>query len=436
MIPVVIISSITFVLVILSILLFPHIKIGKIKLDIYWMIALLGAIILLAFSFAPIDEVVKQLFSNDSINPIKILVLFFSMTTISVILDELGLFHYLANVASKYAKNNQILLFLSFYLLTSVLTVFTSNDVVILTLTPFICFFAKRSRINPIPYLVAEFVAANTWSLMFIIGNPTNIYLGTSSGLDFISYFKIMAVPTIISGIFELGLLLLIFLKKLREPLISNEEVGPLENKVQVFVGVGILFICLVFLIISSYINLEMWLIALICAVILLIFMLIYSLFNKPNFDHLIETGKRLPYQLIPFFLSMFVIVVAINTQGISAKIAELLGSTNTIWVYGYTSFLASNLINNIPMSILFTNIASSLTGEAYLEAIYASIIGSNIGAFLTPIGALAGIMFSGLINENNVRFTFVDFIKYGAVISIPVITIALAMTKLFIFIS
>ena len=127
MIPVVIISSITFVLVILSILLFPHIKIGKIKLDTYWMIALLGANILLAFSFAPIDEVVKQLFSNDSINPIKILVLFFSITTISVILDELGLFHYLANVASKYAKNNQILLFLSFYLLTSVLTVFTSN---------------------------------------------------------------------------------------------------------------------------------------------------------------------------------------------------------------------------------------------------------------------------------------------------------------------
>ena len=130
----------------------------------------------------------------------------------------------------------------------------------------------------------------------------------------------------------------------------------------------------------------------------------------------------------------MFVIVVAINSQGISTKIAELLGSTNSIWVYGYTSFVASNLINNIPMSILFTNIASSLTGTAYYQAIYASIIGSNIGAFLTPIGALAGIMFSGLVNENNVRFTFLDFIKYGVVISIPVITIALAMAQLFLF--
>ena len=65
----------------------------------------------------------------------------------------------------------------------------------------------------------------------------------------------------------------------------------------------------------------------------------------------------------------MFVIVVALNTQGISGEIANLLGTNNTIWVYGYTSFLTCNLINNIPMSILFTNIASSLTGRVYLEA-------------------------------------------------------------------
>ena len=435
MIPVIIISSITFVLVIVSILFFPHIKIGRIRLDTYWMIALLGAVILLATSLAPIDEVGRQLFSSTSINPIKILVLFFSMTLISVILDELGLFHHLASVASKHAKDNQLLLFLALYLLTSVLTVFTSNDVVILTLTPFICFFSKRSRINPIPYLVAEFIAANTWSLMFVIGNPTNIYLATSNGIDFISYLKVMAVPTLVAGTVELGLLLLIFRKKLKEPLISCEVIEPLEDKLPVFVGVTILFVCLVFLVISSYINLEMWLIALICASTLLLFMLVYSIFKHSNFEHVIETSKRLPYQLIPFFLSMFVIVVAITAQGINSQIADFLGDNYTIWVYGYTSFASSNLINNIPMSILFTNIISNLTGAAKTEAIYASIIGSNIGAFLTPIGALAGIMFSGLVNENNVRFTFVDFIKYGAIISIPVISVALAMTQLFIFI-
>ena len=433
MIPTIIISVTTFVLVILSILLFPYIKIKRFRLDTYWIIALLGASILLIFSFAPIKNVGEQLISNAAINPIKILVLFFSMTIISVFLDELGLFKYLASVASSKAKENQFILFLMFYFLTVVLTVFTSNDVVILTLTPFICFFAKRSRINPIPYLVAEFVAANTWSLMFVIGNPTNIYLATSAGIGFVEYFKVMGVPTFIAGIVELGLLLLLFYKQLRVPLQSNEVTYHVEDKVATIVGVAHLGVCLVFLVISSYINLEMWLISLICASSLTIFMIIYSLFNKSNWSHIGYTFRRLPYQLIPFFLSMFVIVVSLNYQGITAKIATFLGSNGTIWVYGYSSFLSSNLINNIPMSILFTDIAKTLEGVNFTRAIYASIIGSNIGAFLTPIGALAGIMFSGLVHRNSVRYTFLDFIKYGAIISIPVISICLLMASLFI---
>ena len=326
MIPTIIIASITFVSVILSILFFPHIKIGRFRLDTYWMIALLGAIILLVFSFAPIKEVGNQLVSNAAINPIKILVLFFSMTMISIILDELGLFRFLASVASKHAKGNQYILFLVIYFLTAVLTVFTSNDVVILTLTPFICFFSKRSRINPIPYLVAEFVAANTWSLMFVIGNPTNIYLATSAGITFVSYFKVMAVPTVVAGLVELGLLFLIFHKHLKQPLQSNEIIYPLGDKVPVIVGIVDLLVCLVFLVISSYINLEMWLIALICASALMLFMIIYALFKHKEFEHITETLRRLPYQLIPFFLSMFVIVVALNTQGITESLAKFLG--------------------------------------------------------------------------------------------------------------
>lgn len=432
MIATIIIASITFILIVLSILFLPEIKIGKVRIGTYWIISLVSAIVLLATSLAPIKDVGEQLVSDTAINPLKILALFFSMTIISIILDELGLFRYLASLASKHARNNQVILFLLFYGLVSLLTIFTSNDVVILTFTPFICFFAKRSKINPIPYLVAEFVAANTWSLMFVIGNPTNIYLATSAGINFVSYLKVMAVPTLVAGLVELGLLLFVFHKKLKEPLHNESEVSEIEHRLPIYVGVSILFICLVFLIISSYIGIEMYLISSICAVTLLLFMIIYSILIK-DFKVAASSLKRLPYQLIPFFLSMFIIVVALNKQGINAKIADFFGESNPIWVYGYSSFLASNLINNIPMSVLYTNIASSLGGQAYLRAIYASIIGSNIGAFLTPIGALAGIMFSELVKKNDLKFSFLDFIKYGSIISIPVISVALAMLQLFI---
>ena len=212
MIPTIVIASITFIAVTLSILFFPRIKVGRFHISTYWVIALIGAIILLSFQFAPIKEVFKELTSDTSINPLKIIVLFFSMTGISIFLDEVGLFKYLANVAASKAKNNQYALFAIFYLLTATLTIFTSNDIVILTFTPFICFFCKNSKISPIPYLVAEFCAANTWSLMLIIGNPTNIYLATSAGIGFFDYFKIMALPTVCAGIIEFAVLFLIFI--------------------------------------------------------------------------------------------------------------------------------------------------------------------------------------------------------------------------------
>ncbi len=427
MIPTIVIASATFVLITLSILFFPNIKIGKIKIGTYWVIALIGAIILLAFSLAPIKDVGKQLVSSSSINPLKILVLFFSMTLISIFLDEMGLFRHLANLASKKAKGNQYALFLILFGLISILTIFTSNDIVILTFTPFICFFCKNSKINPIPYLVMEFAAANTWSLMFVIGNPTNIYLATSFGIDFISYVKVMAVPTLFAGITELGILLLLFHKKLKLQISISEEETKIENMPLLFIGIAHLAICLVFLIISSYINFEMWLISLIAAGSLLLFSIGFGLYSKENWKYLTGSLKRLPYQLIPFFISMFVIVVAFNYQGISSQIAQFFGNSHSIWIYGYTSFIASNLINNIPMSILYSNICNNY------QAVYASIVGSNIGAFLTPIGALAGIMFTSLVNKCEVKFTFLDFIKYGTIISLPVITVTLLTLNLFI---
>ena len=434
MIATIIISSITFIGITLSILFFPHIKIKSIKLDTYWIIALLGAIILVATTLCPIEQITSSWTSNTAVNPIKILVLFFSTTILSIYLDELGLFKFLAEFAVNKAKGRQYVLFFVLYFLVSVLTVFTSNDIVILTFTPFICFFCKHAKINPLPYLIAEFAAANTWSMMFIIGNPTNIYLATSAGITFIEYLKVMLLPTVAAGLVELLIIYLLFRKKLNEPLNNDEVITVhIDSKVDLIIGSAHLLICLVFLIISPYLNIEMWLVSAICAVSLLLCSLTMRLIRKKEWIYLGDCFKRLPYQLIPFVLSMSIIVIALNHQGIASKIGEFLNNGNLIVNYGASSYLFSNIINNIPMSILFSNIPTALTNGEYMKAIYSSVVGSNIGAFLTPIGALAGIMFSNLLNKYEVKFSFLDFIKYGSIISVPVLTVTLLVLGLVI---
>ena len=172
---------------------------------------------------------------------------------------------------------------------------------------------------------------------------------------------------------------------------------------------------------IASYINLEMWIITLCFAVSLLLSTSIYILIKKDNFSVIGKTLKRAPYSLIPFVLSMFVIVLALNDTGVTAKLSNFFNSLNPIYSFGIGGALTANFINNIPMSVLFANM--SLSSSA---SIYASIIASNIAAYITPVGALAGIMWMSLLKTYEVNFSFKNFVYYGVLIGIPTLFTAL----------
>lgn len=424
MIATIIIFTITIVAMIASVLFFPKIKLGKLSIDTYWVVVLVGAVILMATGLADVKTVGSALIADTAINPIKILVLFISMTVLSIFLDELGFFRYLANIALKRAKTGQVKLFLYLYITVSILTVFTSNDIIILSFTPFICYFAKNAKINALPYLAAEFIAANTWSMMLIIGNPTNIYLATAYGITFVDYLKVSVLPTVLAGLVAFGVLFLMFRKDLKTPIVGEPEEVVVSDKVLLWIGIAHLGVCTVLLAIGSYIGLEMWLVA-VCAVgSLFVCVLIASLVRKKKPTELLGCLKRAPYQLIPFVLSMFVLIIGLQQQGITAKLSEFFSDTYPILKYGALSFLASNVINNIPMSVLFSSIIEG--AGAGIPATFATIIGSNVGAFLTPIGALAGIMWNSILNKHGQKFGYVDFIKMGVAVSVPTLFTAL----------
>ena len=103
MLAAILICCFTCLAMIASIIFFPRLKIGKIKLDTYWIITLIGAAILLIFGQVDMQSVGSALVADNSVNPLKILVLFISMTVLSVFLDELGFFRYLANATLKRA---------------------------------------------------------------------------------------------------------------------------------------------------------------------------------------------------------------------------------------------------------------------------------------------------------------------------------------------
>ena len=154
------IAVVTCGVMIASVLFFPKLRIRKFSVDTYWIVVLSGAVVMLAARCVDPGFLWSKMTESTSVNPLKILTLFISMTVLSIFLDEVGFFRYLANRALSLASHSQTKLFAVLYVTVSLLTVFTSNDIVVLTFTPFICYFAKNANISPKPYLVAEFVAA------------------------------------------------------------------------------------------------------------------------------------------------------------------------------------------------------------------------------------------------------------------------------------
>ncbi len=427
----IIISILTILFLIMFIIFKPVIKLGKIEFQTFWIIPLVGASLLVLFKELDLIELKEMLLSDSAINPIKILVLFISVSFLSIVLDEAGFFKKCASIAIKLTNGSQMSLFLSISIVVSVLTIFTSNDIVILTFTPFICYFAKNAKISPIPYLIAEFVFANTWSMLLIIGNPTNIYLATSFNIDFWEYFEIMCVPATVTGLTAFMLLVLIFRKplkvKMSEDATKIEEVV-LNKKMAIIAGTH-LGLCTILLAISSYIGLEMWLICLVFALSLIFFLIIYSIFKDSEI--LKQSLKRLPYNLIPFIISMFMIVAALNKTGVVSKISNIFDSFETnsnlaVLIEGISAFLSCNILNNIPMSVMYEKLIYSSNQMYMAEKIYSSIIASNVGAYLSPVGALAGIMWMGILKKTGLKFGFKDFMKYGIMLAPILVCVAL----------
>lgn len=430
MITSIVICAVTVAAMIASILFFPKLRIKKLNISLYWVIALVGAVVLLIVKREYLPEVGKAMVANTAINPLKILVLFISMTVLSIFLDELGFFRFLASFILTRAKSGQTKLFIYLYIMVSVLTMFTSNDIIILSFTPFICYFAKNAKIDPIPFLAAEFVAANTWSMALIIGNPTNIYLATANGIDFLSYLKVSIAPTLAAGAVAFGMLFLMFRRKLRAPIEGEAEQVTILDKLLLWVGIAHLGICTVMLAIGSYIGVEMWLVSACAVGSLLIFNAVIAIVRKRKPAELLGCIKRIPYELVPFLLSMFAMIVILAQEGVTEGIANLLGTDFTVLKYGVASFLSANIINNIPMSVLFSSIIGA-AGADSTSAVFATIIGSNIAAFFTPIGALAGIMWSSILNGHGYKFSYLSFMKMGIFIAVPTLFAALGVLML-----
>ncbi len=427
----------------------PVVKINKgLSIQTFYLSGVIGALLIIILGILNTSEIKLALLGNEFLSPLGILVLFFSMAYISIFLDYCGFFDYCAGLSVKYSGNSTKKLFFYLYFTVSILTIFTSNDIIILTVTPFIYYFSRDTGIDPIPFLIAEFFAANTWSMALLVGNPTNILIAEATKIGFFEYFQAMILPTIAAGLINLITIYLIFRKKLNHQIkpITTDPRNAIKDKNGTIIGLVTLLLCIITLSLAQYGHLKMWAVSLFFAVSLIFFIILRITHNyllalksgkKLKNPILVHTFKKMPWGIVPFVVSLFIIVAAAKKTGITTDIYKTLNEIIKytgfygVMVYGWATAIICNLLNNIPASVLFVPVLANVTEVLKKPLVYAVITGTNLGANLTPFGALAGIMWLSILKNHGFKFSFIDFIKYGSIVTFFSLTGALFVLSL-----
>ncbi|KAI1764387.1 hypothetical protein GGR53DRAFT_493969 [Hypoxylon sp. FL1150] len=153
---------------------------------------------------------------------------------------------------------------------------------------------------------------------------------------------------------------------------------------------------------------------------------------------------SHLPFALVPFAFSMFVLVQALVTKGWVPVFAygwdHWVNRTGTVGSVGGMGFLAVILCNfagtNIGTTILLSRViqawqkiheanGTAISDRTFWATVYSMALGVNYGAFSTAFSAsLAGLLWRDILARKHIRVRRLDFAR----VNLPIITIAMVV--------
>jgi arsenical pump membrane protein len=368
--------------------------------------------------------------------PVIVFILGFAV--VSEGLRRCGFFHYLAYRLAERGGANTTRLTLYLFLLSSLLTYFTSNDIVILTMTPIVLAVVHQARIgNAKLLLLSQFVAANTVSMGLLIGSPTNLILGRAVELGFVEYLALMVVPSAMAlmGTFVFVTWVNGFVERHgRRPGLVTRLIGswryspvyspPRFAEYRSFTPnmrrwVGLFALSVVMLAFGAATSTGLLVAAVVTATLGTVALRWDAHAHGRSESRRAFAGRTLrilPVGIVFFGLTYFVIADAIaDTPFVEDDVHEFVldhGSSHTplpSWGAILGSGVLVNTMNDLPASALSGDVLANAEDgfETPFDRMLVAqglLVGLNIATYVTPVGALAGIIWFDILRKDRER--------------------------------
>lgn len=390
----------------------------------------------LAFGYMSLDTLLGAVSEK-----LDIVVLILSFAVIAQGLKQSGYFKYAAFRVLEVCDGSTSRLTLYLFVLSSILTYFTSNDIVILVMTPIILSLCVQSGFrNAKLLLLGQFVAANTLSMGLLIGSPTNIIVSSEiEEITFFKYLALMIVPSIFAVV--TGFVFIHGINKFAPQALrkrfnwqyeADYRMPALKDQLDLTGDMRSwrMFFILVIIAIAWASNegLSFFWITIPSGFL--------ALFGFPPWasnklrewrnqfgmwwkgmegTHLVaadskfsmkEALRDLPLQIVFFAFSFFAIAESLS-QEISLDVILKFATDGGLWWSSFKSMVGTatlvNVVNDLPAAALVGEVAArssaldSISYNVFMQSILAAL---NIACYITPIGALAGIIWFHIMRD------------------------------------
>lgn len=375
-------------------------------------IALLGAIAMAASGAISIERAVESI-------DVSTIVLLYSLMVISAQLRLGGFYTCTARRISSLLEKPRLFLCV-LMAVSAILSALLANDIICLAFTPVLAYSLISAGMNPVPFLLALALSSNAGSAATIIGNPQNMLIGQTGGLDFAS-FTAWCLPPSIAAVFIIYLIICFLYRKdlTQKPHKKMEESHnnlpewPEFNLWQSSKGIAAVIIT----VLMFFTDIPRELTALSVAGVLLCSRKMESK----------EILGLIDWNLIALFCSLFVVIQGMEDAGLPGLIIGRMEKAGielaNIFNMTGISVILSNIVSNVPAAMLLIGFLPKTNPDSW----YLLAASSTFAGNLVLIGSIANLIVVEQAARAGIKISFREHARTGipsTILSIAVLLI------------
>jgi Na+/H+ antiporter NhaD/arsenite permease-like protein len=361
------------------------------------------------------------------------------MFIIASSLREAGFFEWMGLHLARSVDAHPILMYVLLPLLTAGMASLLDIVTVALFIVPLTVEVFDGLGIDPVPFVIAEVLAANVGGISTMVGDPTNVIIGTGLSLSFNQFLLntapvAVAVLALNTGVLYLrnhGFLHKDALKRHQErrPLSLPSPASAVKDRGLLQVSIVSLGLAVGFLIVHTFLGVSAALATLLPSFIILVY-------ESSRQSEVRDVLGRIDWQIFFFFGGLFILVAGFAKTGLLISFADWLGNQSggnlalSMTLVLWTTALISQIVDNVPLVTVFIPVIATMSttsGIPVAPLAWALAVGTGIGGMATPIGTASNLVALNILNKDRKRLSFARFAKR----SIPLTILDLAIANI-----